>query len=53
MKYNVTIKIHKNEILKKNYIKYLGIIFDSTPSWKEHLHNLSKTSGTIGILYLN
>ena len=52
LKYNVTIKIHKKAILEKKCIKYLGVIIDSTLSWKEHLNNLSKKlSRTIGIMY--
>ena len=42
LKYNVILKIHKKAILEKQNIKYLGIIIDSTPSWKAHLSNLSK-----------
>ena len=52
LKYNVTIKIHKKAILEKQNIKYLGIIIDSTLSWKDHLNNLSKKlSRTIGVMY--
>ena len=40
LKYNVTIKIHEKAILEKKCIKYLGVIIDSTLSWKEHLNNL-------------
>ena len=42
LKYNVTIKIHKNAIIEKQSIKYLGILIDSTLSWKDHITNLSK-----------
>ena len=52
LKYNVTVKIHKKAILEKQNIKYLGIIVDSTLSWKAHLSNLSnKLSRTIGVMY--
>ena len=52
LKYNVTLKIHKRAILEKQNIKYLGIIIDSTLSWKAHLSNLSKKlSRTIGVMY--
>ena len=52
LKYNVTLKIHKKAILEKQNIKYLGIIIDSTLSWKAHLSNLSKKlSRTIGVMY--
>ena len=48
----VTIKIHKKAILEKNCNKYLGVIIDSTRSWKENLHSISnKLSRTIGIMY--
>ena len=42
LKYNVTIKIHKKAITEKQSIKYLGILIDSTLSWKDHITNLSK-----------
>ena len=42
LKYNVTLKIHKKAILENKCIKYLGVIIDSTLSWKDHLNNLSK-----------
>ena len=49
LKYNV---ILKQAIVEKNCIKYLGVIIDSTLSWKDQLHNLSKKlSRTIGVLY--
>ena len=52
LKYNVTLKILKQAIVEKNCIKYLGVIIDSTLSWKDQLHNLSKKlSRTIGVLY--
>ena len=51
LRYNVTLKILKQAIVEKNYIKYLGVIIDSTLSWKDQLHNLSKLSRTIGVLY--
>ena len=52
LKYNVTIKIHKKAIREKNSIKYLGILIDSTLSWKDHAHYISnKLSRTVGIMY--
>ena len=42
LKYNVTILIHKKAITEKKSIKYLGILIDSTLSWKDHITNLSK-----------
>ena len=50
LKYNVTIKIHKKAITEKQSIKYLGILIDSTLSWKDHITNLSKKR-SIGIMY--
>ena len=52
LKYNVTILIHKKAISEQNSIKYLGIIIDSTLSWKDHVIHLSKKlSRVVGILY--
>ena len=52
LKYNVTILIHKKAITEKKSIKYLGILIDSTLSWKDHITKLSKKlSRTVGILY--
>ena len=52
LKYNVTIKIHKKAISEKKAIKYLGVLIDSTLSWKEHVSYLSKKlSRAVGILY--
>ena len=45
----LVIKIHKKAILERKCIKYLGVIIDSTLSWKEHLSK--KLSRTIGIMY--
>ena len=48
----MTIIIHKKAITEKKSIKYLGILIDSTLSWKDHITNLSKkVSRTVGILY--
>ena len=47
----MTIKIHKKAITERKSIKYLGILIDSTLSWKDHITNLSqKLSRSIGIL---
>ena len=52
LKYNVTIKIHNKAICEKKSIKYLGVLIDSTLSWKDHISNTSKkVSRAIGILY--
>ena len=48
----MTIKIHKKAITEKQSIKYLGILIDSTLSWKDHITHLpKKLSRSIGILY--
>ena len=52
LKYNVTIMIHKKAISEKKFIKYLGVLIDSTLSWKNHISNTAnKLSRAIGILY--
>ena len=63
MKNSITLKFHKNAILEKNYIKYLGVMIenyikylgvmiDSTLSWHIHVENISeKISRAIGLLY--
>ena len=52
MKDHITIKINNKVIDQKEFIKYLGILMDSTLSWKFHISNISKkTSRSIGIMY--
>ena len=52
LKFNVTIMINNKAICEKNSIKYLGVLIDSTLSWKEHISCISnKISRTVGILY--
>ena len=52
LKYNVNIMIHKKAISEKKFIKYLGVLIDSTLSWKDHISNsANKLSRAIGILY--
>ena len=52
LRYNVTIKIHKKAICEKSSIKYLGVLIDSTLSWKDHISKISNNlSRAIGILY--
>ena len=52
LKNNITILIHKKAISEKNSIKYLGVMIDSTLSWKDHVLLLSKKlSRVVGILY--
>ena len=42
MKKRITIKINKKAIKEKESIKYLGVLVDSTLSWKHQILNLSK-----------
>ena len=52
MKKRITIKINKKAIKEKDSIKYLGVLIDSTLSWKQQILNLSKNiSHAIGIIY--
>ena len=52
IKQRITIKINKKAINEKDSIKYLGVLIDSTLSWKYHISNISKKiSRSIGILY--
>jgi len=48
----ITLKIYKKAISEKDQVKYLGIMIDSTLSWKNHIDNVStKISKIIGLLY--
>ena len=39
-------------ILMEEYVKYLGILVDSSLSWNTHVDNLTKTnSRAIGVMY--
>ena len=52
IKDHITIKINNKVIDQKEYIKYLGVLMDSTLSWKFHISNISrKISRSIGIMY--
>ena len=52
IKKRITIKINNKAIKEKEYIKYLGVLIDSTLSWKQHVSNISKKiSRSIGIMY--
>ena len=52
MKQKITLKIHKKAISETEYIKYLGIMVDSTLSWNMHIDKISKTiSRATGLLY--
>ena len=51
-KQNVTIKINKKACVEKECNKYLGILIDSSLSWKHHILSLTKKiSRSIGIMY--
>ena len=49
---NVTLVINRKAINEKQHIKYLGIIIDSTLSWKEHINKVcSSFRKAIGMIY--
>ena len=49
LKYQITLKIDRIAITEKSYIKYLGIIIDSTLTWKQHIFCISnKISRALG-----
>ena len=52
LKQQVTIKINNTAINEKEYIKYLGVLVDSSLNWKHHISILAKKiSRAIGIMY--
>ena len=52
LKQHITIKINKKTIVEKDHTKYLGVLIDSTLSWKYQILNISKKiSRGIGIMY--
>ena len=52
LKQRITLKIHKKAISESDYIKYLGIMVDSTLTWNIHIDKISKTiSWATGLLY--
>ena len=52
VKQQVTIKINNTAINEKEYIKYLGVLVDSSLNWKHHISTLAKKiSRAIGIMY--
>ena len=52
VKEHITIKINKKAISEKEFIKYLGVLVDSTLSWKYQISNITKKiSRSIGIMY--
>ena len=51
LKYRITLKIERKAIMEKSYIKYLGIIIDSTLTWKQHIFCVSnKISRALGVM---
>ena len=52
LKQRITLKIHKKAISESDYIKYIGIMVDSTLTWNIHIDKISKTiSRATGLLY--
>ncbi|MEO2220738.1 MAG: reverse transcriptase family protein, partial [Nitrosopumilus sp.] len=52
IKQSITLLINKKAISEKGFIKYLGILLDSTLDWKAQILNISKKiSRTLGIMY--
>ena len=48
----IRIKIGSKTIKRENYVKYLGILVDSTLTWKPHITQLSKNlSRSVGIFF--
>ena len=52
IKQRITLKIYKKATSENEYIKYLGIMVDSTLTWNIHIDKISKTiSRATGLLY--
>ena len=52
VKESINLLINGRTIEQKEYVKYLGVLMDSTLSWKPHVDNLAKKiSRSIGIMY--
>ena len=52
VKQSITIKINKKAIAEKEFIKYLGILVDSSLNWKCQISSISKkVSRALGIMY--
>ena len=48
----ITLKINKQSIDEEKHVKYLGVLIDSTLSWKSHIDNLSKKiARSLGVMY--
>ena len=52
LKRKITVKIYKKALSEKDHVKYLGIMIDSTLTWRIHINNIStKLSRAVGLLY--
>ena len=52
VKENITLLIHRKAIAETKFVKYLGVLMDSTLTWNFHIDNIAKKiSRSIGILY--
>ena len=48
----ITLTIHKKAISEEKYVKYLGVLIDSSLTWKHHIANIAKkVSRSIGVMY--
>ena len=49
---NITVKIGKKKIHRENHVRFLGVLLESTLSWKTNITELSKKlSRTVGLFY--
>lgn len=52
LKEYITIKINKKAISEEKYVKYLGVLIDSTLSWTHQIQNISKkVARALGVMY--
>ena len=52
LKQHITLKINKRAIGEEKYVKYLGVLIDSTLSWNAHIDNLSKKiARSLGVMF--
>ena len=48
----ITLLINKKAISEQKYVKYLGVLIDSSLTWKYHIANIAKkVSRSIGVMY--